>query len=467
MINNKVVWEKFYKKWRDEKKKAQKLVKKSQDAQIGWKVIHQRKIKGYFHLWEQYLKYIDNNEGASEEEIIQNTEIHWRGTMYLRYLGFIHKNSTSNNQIITDPGKRFYKEPSQREQILQQQVGKWYYCIRNLFRPGDDSYMIYPFFILLKILLVIGDKFPKSKIKYYISFDEFKYFVITTKKYVEWEKSVDLIIAYRESNGVQKEVLDDIFSNTSFDRIIFILELSKYIKFTNDGLFIKKELMENTKELVFNFEELLNNNLIPFYQENPEKYLDMLYSDTNLIDYLKEEKGINDVVKELIKIENKEEVSERDAEIVEEKFKPFIKSTLDETKDRVKRILEQRDKKIKQENLYQKKRQTKFTERESKKYERGIGRILANFYGKCQISDCGFSFPKGENGKKGPYCEAHHLNKLSDDGKDIPENIIILCANHHRMFHYNDPKIILRDDEKLVVELCGEKKVIHFKYKFV
>ncbi len=34
------------------------------------------------------------------------------------------------------------------------------------------------------------------------------------------------------------------------------------------------------------------------------------------------------------------------------------------------------------------------------------------------------------------YCEAHHLVPLSLNGGQEAENVIILCANHHRMFHY-------------------------------
>ncbi|MCE5222393.1 MAG: HNH endonuclease [Clostridium sp.] len=61
-----------------------------------------------------------------------------------------------------------------------------------------------------------------------------------------------------------------------------------------------------------------------------------------------------------------------------------------------------------------------------------IVNILKQKYGyRCQL--CGYTF-KMDNGNC--YCEAHHIKMLSKDGTQNPNNVIILCANHHRMFHY-------------------------------
>lgn len=60
---------------------------------------------------------------------------------------------------------------------------------------------------------------------------------------------------------------------------------------------------------------------------------------------------------------------------------------------------------------------------------------------KCQI--CGAS-REGPNGK--PYAEAHHIKPLGrpHEGPDEPENILVLCPNHHTDFDYGrltvDPK---------------------------
>ena len=42
--------------------------------------------------------------------------------------------------------------------------------------------------------------------------------------------------------------------------------------------------------------------------------------------------------------------------------------------------------------------------------------------------------------KKGPFLEVHHVNELSDNGPDTPENVIALCPNCHRRAHYSKEK---------------------------
>lgn len=83
-----------------------------------------------------------------------------------------------------------------------------------------------------------------------------------------------------------------------------------------------------------------------------------------------------------------------------------------------------------------------------KRYQR-IVNILKPLYGsRCQI--CGETFLM-DNGKM--YCEAHHIVPISEDGVQTPENVIILCANHHRMFHYAKGKISIG-------EMKGNKRII-------
>ncbi|WP_413168403.1 HNH endonuclease [Capilliphycus salinus ALCB114379] len=36
----------------------------------------------------------------------------------------------------------------------------------------------------------------------------------------------------------------------------------------------------------------------------------------------------------------------------------------------------------------------------------------------------------------GNYAEGHHLVPLSQGGSQDASNVVILCPNHHRMFHY-------------------------------
>lgn len=66
-----------------------------------------------------------------------------------------------------------------------------------------------------------------------------------------------------------------------------------------------------------------------------------------------------------------------------------------------------------------------------KRYKKIVNRLKNIYDGKCQI--CNFAFLK-DNGDN--YCEAHHLVPISQGGSQEEINVVILCANHHRMLHY-------------------------------
>ncbi len=68
-----------------------------------------------------------------------------------------------------------------------------------------------------------------------------------------------------------------------------------------------------------------------------------------------------------------------------------------------------------------------------KSYKRNVGMIKAlkeKYQNKCQV--CGFTF---QTAKGTYYSEAAHIIPISDatKGVDHPDNIWILCANHHKM----------------------------------
>jgi predicted HNH restriction endonuclease len=62
---------------------------------------------------------------------------------------------------------------------------------------------------------------------------------------------------------------------------------------------------------------------------------------------------------------------------------------------------------------------------------------------KCQM--CGFTFKKPDGSY---YTEAAHVVAISDlkPGVDSPENILILCANHHKMLDYDAIKYLGADE---------------------
>lgn len=58
--------------------------------------------------------------------------------------------------------------------------------------------------------------------------------------------------------------------------------------------------------------------------------------------------------------------------------------------------------------------------------------------GKCEISSCGASPFKKNNGKV--FLEVHHIIPLSEKGKDIIKNVAALCPNCHREQHHGAEK---------------------------
>jgi predicted restriction endonuclease len=59
-----------------------------------------------------------------------------------------------------------------------------------------------------------------------------------------------------------------------------------------------------------------------------------------------------------------------------------------------------------------------------------VNKLKKRYDYKCQI--CGYSFLM-DNGEY--YCEAHYIEPVTENTEQTPENVLILCANHHRMFH--------------------------------
>lgn len=69
---------------------------------------------------------------------------------------------------------------------------------------------------------------------------------------------------------------------------------------------------------------------------------------------------------------------------------------------------------------------------------------------KCQI--CGFTFKKIDGGF---YSEAHHLENLSNGGFDISKNMLILCANHHRQFHFGNISVVDHTSDYIKIAIDG------------
>ena len=67
---------------------------------------------------------------------------------------------------------------------------------------------------------------------------------------------------------------------------------------------------------------------------------------------------------------------------------------------------------------------------------------------KCQV--CGHSIKKKDGS---PYVEAAHITPKKDKGPELPNNIMILCPNHHKEFDLGKKEIVKRTAEMIVVRV--------------
>ncbi len=96
-------------------------------------------------------------------------------------------------------------------------------------------------------------------------------------------------------------------------------------------------------------------------------------------------------------------------------------------------------------------RQPKLLHTMARRYERDktlVSKLKQERGSNCQI--CGFSFTKQDGTD---YCEIHHLESLADGGLDVSSNMLVLCANCHRRFHYGNVQVLSHTALKLVIAI--------------
>lgn len=84
-------------------------------------------------------------------------------------------------------------------------------------------------------------------------------------------------------------------------------------------------------------------------------------------------------------------------------------------------------------------------ERFVKEVERGGAGTWMKDYRKhkCQICEKLGTNPEGFKTRKGtPYTEAHHVDPVGTGGSLGLENLIVVCANHHRQMHYGNVEML-------------------------
>lgn len=76
----------------------------------------------------------------------------------------------------------------------------------------------------------------------------------------------------------------------------------------------------------------------------------------------------------------------------------------------------------------------------------------------CQM--CQIRIPKADGSF---YIEAAHITPKANKGSEMPNNILILCPNHHKEFDYGNPQILKRDEEYIHFVLNGKEYDVSLK----
>lgn len=321
-------------------------------------------------------------------------------------------------------------------------------------------------------------EFPKDKIKelkkeaYVVGFgkkDTFCYWLET-----------ELMSLGKIKGGTTADKKFGIYFNKEKNSYVF---LKRKFGATENEVFnnIKQEIIEllNSGEKG-DIDKIKSSKISPMFRGKilstyfPDKYLN-IFSSGHLTHFLNElnikfSDNLDEVDKRIILIDfkNKDAVM-RDwtnyefSGFLYKFYRPPKNIEMIETLNGIKNIKEQEEilKKIKGISLEEKKNYLKSmpsTSEEviikSKSYKRDNVAIaylkeLREF--KCQF--CNNSILK-KNGML--YIEGAHIIPKHKEGSELPENILILCPNHHKEFDLGDRKII-KNDRKILIQLNGKK----------
>jgi predicted restriction endonuclease len=104
----------------------------------------------------------------------------------------------------------------------------------------------------------------------------------------------------------------------------------------------------------------------------------------------------------------------------------------------------------------------------SKKIERGkvSSQIKEIYEYKCKLCEALHKHPLSFKKTDGVYyIETHHITPVSnlEKGSLGVSNLITLCANHHRQFHYGDIEVIENKPNQLKVKIDGQNTIIEKK----
>ena len=77
----------------------------------------------------------------------------------------------------------------------------------------------------------------------------------------------------------------------------------------------------------------------------------------------------------------------------------------------------------------------------------------------CQIANC----LSGIKVDRGFFTDTHHIVPLEKGGTDTSPNILVLCPNHHRLFHRSKVRLVKRTSSEVTLRLNGKSLKALFK----
>lgn len=215
------------------------------------------------------------------------------------FFGLIKLNSNKyNDAIVTPTFYEIYKRcDGQFEDtqlyldIIQRQIEKMYISssIDEKYESVRKEYRLYPVMLLYKVILELG----LSCGDYYITVDEYKYFVATTKNFNDFLNTVLLIKLLRDEIRDEPSFVNEhlkIFQDKFDSRLIQALKQLPTLSIDSDKISIPTDKVEEVSKEVYIFEK---NPEIYTPDKCLDEYLDFLGSKKSMLDLNKSRKDID------------------------------------------------------------------------------------------------------------------------------------------------------------------------------
>ncbi len=274
-----------------------------------WKVGQQNK---YFEVHFEALKIIKDNPSITEKEFIKeiqkiverkysrkNMTAGFRALFLSKISGYVTNKTplavTKAFDLVSSKVDDFSNLESYRD-LLSNQIEKIYYWnsiygsynkyVKKEHRVSFKDFKIYPFFFIYDLMVRLIDDFGFENLV--ISELEFNSFIVVTKNHFEVEQVANRIVEFR--NYEHKYELEKLLKkkNEIDPRFYKILHYNKYLVITDNGIKLNDDLLNELRERVEKFRNLLDSNRVIFFdEENPDEYIDFLYSDKGFFTYHK------------------------------------------------------------------------------------------------------------------------------------------------------------------------------------